>query len=173
LYNPAMKVGQYRKFRKVWTGPFQITSKISDLNYEIVSQNSKKQIVRVNRLKRAYDPGIWRPKRKQHNLAKRKSPAPQRDELEEDEILIISRPLLKATRLDGGIEPRTPPNVSLGTPESMQLAVETPYSERTDPSYHPPETPRSRREMQEARAEPPLTHVRARIQIQGDGLPEA
>jgi hypothetical protein len=97
LYNPAMKVGQCRKFRKVWTGPFQITAKISDLNYEIVSQNSKKQIVHVNRLKWAYDPGIWRPKPKQHNLAKRKPPAPLRDELEEDEILISSCPLLEAT----------------------------------------------------------------------------
>jgi hypothetical protein len=163
LYNPAMKVGQCRKFRKVWTGPFQITTKLSDLSYEIASQN----------FKRAYDPGIQRPKPKQNNLAKRKSPAPQREELAEDEILICSRPLPEATRLDGGVKPRTPPNVAPGTPESTQQAVDTPYSERRDPSYHPPETPRSRRKMQEARSEPPLTRARARIQTQDNGLPEA
>ena len=51
LYCPAMKPGLSRKFRKPWSGPFKITTKISDLNYEIVGHNGKKQTVHVNRLK--------------------------------------------------------------------------------------------------------------------------
>ena len=35
LYNPAMKPGLCRKFHKPWTGPYKITAKLSDLNYEI------------------------------------------------------------------------------------------------------------------------------------------
>jgi len=55
LYNPAKKPGLTRKFHKPWTGPFKIVKKISDLNYRIVDQNGKLQVVHVNRLKRAYN----------------------------------------------------------------------------------------------------------------------
>jgi len=58
LYNPARMPGKCFKFHKFWTGPFKITAKLSDLNYEIVSMNHKKQVVHVNRLKKAYDPEI-------------------------------------------------------------------------------------------------------------------
>ena len=62
LYCPAMKLGLSRKSRKLWSGPFKITTKISDLNYEIVDQNGKKQTVHVNRLKPAHNPEFWKPK---------------------------------------------------------------------------------------------------------------
>jgi len=48
-----MRPGLSRKLRKAWSGPFKITTKISDLNYEIVEENGKKQIVHINRLKLA------------------------------------------------------------------------------------------------------------------------
>jgi hypothetical protein len=41
LYNPAKKLGKCFKFHKYWTGPFQITAKLSDLNYEIISMNKQ------------------------------------------------------------------------------------------------------------------------------------
>jgi len=56
LYNPAIKPGLSRKFSKPWTGPYKVTVKISDLNYEIVDQKGRKQVVHINRLKRAHDP---------------------------------------------------------------------------------------------------------------------
>jgi len=45
LYNPAMKPGLLRKFRKPSTGLYKITKKISDVNYEIMDQNNKSQNV--------------------------------------------------------------------------------------------------------------------------------
>jgi hypothetical protein len=35
LYNPAVKKGLTRKFNLQWHGPYQITKRISELNYEI------------------------------------------------------------------------------------------------------------------------------------------
>jgi len=54
LYNPATKPGLTRKFSKLWQGPYKVTKKLYDLNYEIIDQYSKKRVVHVNRLKRAY-----------------------------------------------------------------------------------------------------------------------
>jgi hypothetical protein len=34
LYNPAVKKGLTRKFNRPWHGPYQITKRISELNYE-------------------------------------------------------------------------------------------------------------------------------------------
>jgi transposase InsO family protein len=173
LYNPAVKVGQCRKFRKVWSGPFQITAKISDLNYEIVSQDQKRQVVHVNRLKKAHDPGIWNPKPTPKGPVKRQDrPKTQVSELSEDNVQIGPRPLLETVRRQERVEPTTPPTVVPDTPDSAQ-SVDTPYAERMDPSYQPPQTPRSRREIQVERTEPPLTRARSRIQAQDTVVIEA
>jgi len=52
LYTPAMKAGLTRKFNKFWSGPYKVIRKISELNYEIVSQGNRKKIVHINRLKK-------------------------------------------------------------------------------------------------------------------------
>jgi hypothetical protein len=70
LYNPAMKPGLSRKFRKPWTGLYKITRKISDVNYEIMDQKNKSQVVHVNRLKIAHNTDLWKPK--QHRNATKK-----------------------------------------------------------------------------------------------------
>jgi hypothetical protein len=67
LYNPARKPGKCSKFHKFWTGPFQITAKLSDLNYKIISMNNKIQVVHVNRLKIAWNPETSKPKQKPEN----------------------------------------------------------------------------------------------------------
>ena len=64
LYNLAKNPGKCVKFHKYWTGPFQITAKLSDFNYEIISMNNKTKVVHVNRLKIASNPEIWKPKQK-------------------------------------------------------------------------------------------------------------
>jgi len=65
LYNPAIKSGLTQKFHWSWAGPYQITRKTSELNYEILSQNNKRQVVHVNRLKKAYGLKPWKPKSEQ------------------------------------------------------------------------------------------------------------
>jgi hypothetical protein len=62
LYNPALKPGLSRKFANPWSGLWQITKKISDLNYEIMDQKGKRQVVHVNRLKKSFNPELWKPK---------------------------------------------------------------------------------------------------------------
>jgi hypothetical protein len=40
LFNPAMKAGLTKNFCRVWTGPYKITRKVSELKYEIMSRDS-------------------------------------------------------------------------------------------------------------------------------------
>jgi len=55
LYTPAIKADLTRKFKTFWSGPYKGIRKISELNYENVSQDNRKQIVHINRLKRCYN----------------------------------------------------------------------------------------------------------------------
>jgi len=94
LYHPAMKPGLTKKFHFPWTGPFQITKKISDLNFEIADQNSKKQVVHVNRLKKAYNFDSWKSKQNQKPTKKpRKNPTKHLNEDAENEVQVRSFPL--------------------------------------------------------------------------------
>ena len=148
LYNPAKMRRKCFKFHKYWTGPFHITAKLSDLNYEIISMNNKTQVVHVNRLKISYNPEIWKSKQKPKNPRIRtEKKRPNWDAVEENEALIGSRPLLKTRPPLERLEPRTPPSLTPCTPDSVQQAVDTPYFESADPNYEPPRTPRSRREL--------------------------
>ena len=100
LYCPTMKPGLSRKFRKRWSGPFKITTKISDLNYEIVNQNGKRQIVHVNRLQPAHNQEIWNPKTERKVTKKRpKKPVTRSvEEAEEEGIRANPLPLTKENR---------------------------------------------------------------------------
>jgi len=71
LYTPAMKAGLTRKFKKFWSGPYNVIRKMYELNYEIVSQDNRKQIVHINRLKRCYSGSLWnaRPNQKKTDEA--------------------------------------------------------------------------------------------------------
>jgi len=40
LYTSAMKSGLTRRFKKFWSCPYQVITKISELNYEIVRQDN-------------------------------------------------------------------------------------------------------------------------------------
>ena len=55
LFNPALKRGECSKFKFLWSGPFKILAKLSDLNYRIANRQGKEFTVHVNRLKRAYN----------------------------------------------------------------------------------------------------------------------
>jgi len=65
-----MKPGHSRKFYRPWAGPIKVTKRISELNYEIIDQKDKKQVVHVNRLEIADNPVLWKPKAKQKSEKK-------------------------------------------------------------------------------------------------------
>jgi len=126
--------------------------------------NHKKQIVHVNRLKKAYDPEIWKPKQEPEEPKKqinKGSPKSENQEEEED-IRIGSFPLLEIQENETGVEPGTLPSQDPDTLESAQQRVDTPLSERRDPNCEPPSTPGLRRELRDARPELPLTRARTR-----------
>jgi len=54
LHNHARKPGLSRKSHKYWVEPYKVTAKISELNYEILGKNDRRQVVHINRLKTAY-----------------------------------------------------------------------------------------------------------------------
>jgi len=87
---------------------------------------------------------------------------------EDDEELRAPGPIAVPTPPVENRQPatQTPDRISprrLDTPASPQTVAETTGSERTDPNYDPPDTPRSRRELETARTEPPLKRLRSRF----------
>jgi len=73
------------------------------------------------------------------------------EEAEEEEIRAKPLPLTKANRPEYSTNHEILPNSNLITPEPLPHITDTPASERSDPSYQPSETPRSRREIQNTR----------------------
>ena len=55
LRNDAAKRGPYSKFKLCWLGPYTITKKLNDVNYEIkpIASRGPAQVVHINRLKAA------------------------------------------------------------------------------------------------------------------------
>jgi len=142
---------------------------VSELNYEIVSNDDKKQILHVNRLKKCYNQSLWNPKKSQKGakrFPKRKAKRRNSSEGEEEEIRIGKFPLELADDpiLETACTP--PPSANLDTPDTGERTIDTSVSSKDDPSYSPLDTPRSRRELQNTRAEPPVTRLRARNVLQ-------
>jgi hypothetical protein len=129
--------------------------------------DNKRQIVHVNRLKRAHNIDAWRPKQGQTEPKKggKKGKTQRRGE-EEEEIKMGSIPMLRVRPAEAVVEQSTPAVPVMDTPDMGRIQTDTPLSERRDPSYEPPETPRSRRELQTTRPDPPITRSRARLQTQ-------
>ena len=112
--------------------------------------NHKKQTVHANRLKKAYDPEIWKPKQEPETPKKRiNKGSPKSENQEAEDIRIGSFPLLEIPQ-ETGVEPGTPPSQDPDTTESAQQRVDTLLSERRDPNYEPPSTQRLRREARTA-----------------------
>jgi len=91
--------------------------------------NHKKQIVHVNRLKKAYDPDIWNSKQEPDAPKKRinKSVPKSENEEEEEDIRIGSFPLLEIQTQETGVEPGTLPSQDPDTPEAAQQIADTPH----------------------------------------------
>jgi len=172
LYCPAMMPGLSRKFIKTWSGPFKITTKISDMNYEIVDQKGKKQTVHVNSLKPIHNSEIWKLKTERKVAKERpkksvtRSDKEEEEEEEEDndeEIRARPLPLTKANRPEDSTDHEILPNSNLSTPEPLALITDTTASKHSDPSYQPSETLTSRREIKNTRTETPITRARVKV----------
>jgi len=124
------------KFHDPWSGPHRITAKISDLNNEI-QDNDKKQIVHLYRLKAAHVFTNWKPKQRRACTRYPRIKLTKSLDNEEDEVRIGPFPLVKEIPLESG----DPPNQTSNTPEHTPQVMDTPTSERADPTYYPPNHP--------------------------------
>jgi hypothetical protein len=130
------------------------------LNYEIQDRKAKKQIVHINSLKAAHDSSLQKPINERNRSRKPSSKSPVTiDSGEEAELLARPIPLVQEVPTGNG-RPFVPTSV---VPQPAPQILDTPGSESSDPSYFPPTTPSSRRELQATRLEPPVTRARARI----------
>jgi hypothetical protein len=131
-------------------------------------------------MKPAYNAETWKPKPSTEISEQATRPNKRKgrkttgtEESEEDEVRISPFPGLRARPLVDQIEPRTNPSLTPDTPDSLDTSPESHRSERRDPSYEPSRTPRSRRELQPTRTEPPLTRERAKDRTQDHDTVEA
>ena len=121
LYALAMKAGHTKNFKKYRSGPFKISRKLSELNYEIVDQDDKKFFVHINRLEKCYNQNFLKPR--QNEKAKKKPPGEKNKRLDsgengEDEITLGPFPLMTADNPTAVNENTTPRNRSLDTPDT-------------------------------------------------------
>ena len=166
LYNPTRRPVLSRKFVKSWSGPFQIRAKISDLNYEILGHNNRKWVVHINRPKAAhgYEARESNPRKTRTNRQRKNAAISHRSE-ELIEVKLGTRPFFKEVPQEHDSVHNSPlrsPDCSSPTHHTL----DTPTSERSDPSYLPENTPRSRRAIQSTRDKSPLTRARTRLNAQ-------
>jgi hypothetical protein len=167
LYNPTRKPGQSSKFFSVWQGPYRVEARLSKLNYRVENQQGTEFVVHINRMQRAFKQGIWKAKSRERCYRKQRT---RRQELEEDEPAVLAPgPMSIPVPQDGNRQP-TPRTPNRNPPHMMDTPATEPHSsnahgsQRTDPNYVPPDTPRSRRELGTTRSHPPLTRLQSRLQ---------
>jgi hypothetical protein len=173
LFCPARKEGGCQKFRKFWQGPYKVVAKLSELNYRIVAQNGREEVVHVNRLKKSMDPSIWKTSRPQRNNQR-----PETVEAEvPDEVEIEARPMLAPEVQEPHVvaeeqpgDPPEPPLADQVQANTPQVVVAPPAriedSTVRDPNYEPSDSPWTRRELQATPLGPPTTRAMARRQIE-------
>jgi hypothetical protein len=165
LDNTARETGLTKKLQKFCTRPYKVTTKIQT-NHEIMDQFITKHVVHVNRLKPNYNPQTWKRKLKQkvQRTPPRKFTQCQKEEEEEeeeddDEIKIGQLPLrIEPLHLDRDLLDQT-----FDTPQPDLHDLDTPIPQRPSANYEPPETPRTRRELEPIKVELPLRRSGARI----------
>ena len=140
---------------------------MSKWNYRIRNVRGKESVVHVNKLKRSYKQGIWKERGQEECYRKQRI---RRQEPGEDESAILApRPISIPAPQDDRRQPSPgTPNRNLprqmDTPASAPQSLDAPGSQRLDPKYVPPDTPRSRRELGTTRPQPPITRLQSRLQ---------
>ena len=110
-------------------------------------------------MKIADNPELWKLKAKQKPEKKLpRTQAEEASEAEDDVWKPRSLPLSCADYTVHNGEHENSPGKS-----PIHPITDTPTTDNRDPTYHPSEPPRSRRELQSTRNEPPATRSRTRI----------
>jgi len=137
-------------------------AKLSDLNYEILGQNGRKFVVHLNHLK-ACDGAAGcdlTPASKRPRKSRSKRDARSRPDQETDTYpAAILTYTLASDNVLAGDPPPTPPSSPLASPSASTppSAGEAGTAERSDPTFLPSDSPRSRRELAIGRTTPPVT----------------
>ena len=113
LKEMAIGAGKSKKFRSRWRGPYLITRRLSDLNYQIQMKPGKCVVVNVNRLKRCHNP----PRRKRDKKENVTNPKREQSADEWDSSDGEPLNLLGQRRLIPSSQVRTPDDEDTGTPE--------------------------------------------------------
>jgi len=121
-----------------------------------MDQNSKSQVVHVNRLKIAHNTDLWKPK--QHRNATKKTCEEDKKHLdadEEGEVRIGSLPM-EIPNYSDRTESESPLVHTPNTPDLVQQVVETPLLERDNRNYSPPRPPDPVEKCNSGEQNPPL-----------------
>ena len=141
---------------------------MSDLNYEILGKSDRKSVVHINRLKLAH--GVVKrdsnPRPRYRRMRKREQSVSSHGSDQSETVNIGARSLAEQIpwNADRPPNPGDSPGRShvLDSPSPLSPDTDTPAAERADTTYQPGNSPRSRRELQDTRNEPPLTRSRSR-----------
>jgi hypothetical protein len=137
LYDPAVKLGDSRKFHPYYSGPFCITDQ-DGVNCKITPINNDKlreQWIHQNRLKRSYSP-IEQPNAARilaHNLPVDTTEEEESDSSGEDDIII--RPMLR--RKATSVKPDTITPANMQTPTTLLLVPAPTTPTATIPTVTP------------------------------------
>jgi hypothetical protein len=121
----------------------------------------------VNRLKRAYDTAVWKPKCEGRTLRKKSRITDAKGEEEiqsdENETLIEVAPWLTIHPPDEQVPSPTQGDAGMDSPEGTAQPLDTPHSEREDLPTCLLKHPRRDAKYRLLRAEPPVTRSRSRL----------
>ena len=124
----------------------------------------KRQVVHINRLKKSFNPELWNPKPRQkpeRNAPRRLAKPQNANGNSQGDFKIGPYPLVCPQNSEAGTEYEQLVDHSPDTPDLTQQSTDTPFSDRNNPSYQPPNTPLYRRELQTSRTRL-LTRLRAK-----------
>jgi hypothetical protein len=162
LYNPAKKAQGPRKFSHPWAGPFKVASKLpNELTYKIVNPLGKESIVHINRLKKAFNQLVWEQHSQDSGKSQKRQRKPEKARLEEtEETLLSPGPIVAHEQQTHKHQPQAD-SPTVNSPRELDTPELQP---RDDPSYRPPISPKSRRELRSTREEPPVTRSKTRVE---------
>jgi len=110
--------------------------------------------VHINRLKKAFNPELWNTKQRQkpeRNAPRRLAKPQYANGIPQGDFKIGPYSLVCPQTSEARTEHEPLVDHSPDSPDLTQQPIDTPISERNDPSYQPPNTPFSWRELQTSR----------------------
>jgi hypothetical protein len=128
VYLKEITVGKNKKFRIRWQGPFRITKRYSDLNYQIQLKPGKLVTVNINRLKKCNNPPRERKARKETvSIPMKKQVDDEWNESDDEPLKLLARPKLVISsedRHESNCE-NTEPTEAAALDDEIQDNVET------------------------------------------------